>query len=191
MILSILICTTIEREQMFMELLSEFARQKTDEVEILFIQDNKEISVGKKRQQLLEIAKGDYIVYFDDDDWPNKKYVSLILEAIKFKRPDCLGYLISMTTNGQNRQTCCHSLKYKVWKNNVDGYDYVRNVTHFNVVKRELALKIGFEDRRWGEDQIYSNKITRLCRTEVFINEFMFEYRYSNKQNHNQKYGIK
>ena len=190
--LSILICSIIERDSELRKLLKNFDLQITNpnEVEILYCQDNKEMSVGAKRQKLLLTAKGDYIVFFDDDDWPMADYIELVLKAIE-TAPDCVGINVAMTTNGQNPQRCCHSLKYKQWRNNVDGWDYVRNVTHFNPVKRSLALKTGFRNLRFGEDKDYSDRITRLCKTEVYIHHTLFNYRYSNKINHKEKYGIK
>jgi len=188
--LSILIATTVDRRPMFARLLDELHSQQTDEVEIIHFEDRRQISVGKKRQALLEKASGDYIVFFDSDDWPMKYYVSDILKATE-SNPDCVGFLIHMTTNGIKPQTCCHSLKYKVWAERVDGYDYVRNVTHFNPVLRSIALQVGFPDLRHGEDKWYSDRVTKLCSTEVFIDKKMFHYRYSNRMPHKLKYGIK
>jgi hypothetical protein len=189
-ILSILVCTTIDRREMFSKLYAELQRQSLGlEVEVLYEEDNKQISVGAKRQKLLERARGTYVCYFDSDDWPFNFYVNTIVDALE-KGPDCVGFLIHMTTNLKRPQTCCHSLKYKVWAEKVDGYDYVRNCTHFNPCRRDLALKIGFQDKRHGEDRLYSDAVSKLCKTEVFINKRMFHYRYSNKMPHKQKYGI-
>lgn len=160
-----------------------------DTVELVFMEDNKEISIGRKRQMLLEKAEGDYIVYFDSDDYPKNNYVKAIMKGLEVE-PDCIGFRIAMTTNGVNPQTCCHSLRYPEWSDRKDGFDYVRNVTHFNPVKRSLALQVGFKDIRFGEDKVYSDQVTKLCKHEVFIDEFLFDYRYSNKMEHNQKYGI-
>lgn len=193
--LSILIATTIDRRNLFHILYETFTSmikkfKYDDLVEIVFLEDNKEISIGLKRQKLLEQSKNEYIVYFDSDDMPREAYLPKIITAIQ-ENPDCVGFLINMTTNGQNNQTCCHSLKYKVWSERQDGYDYVRNVTHFNPVKRELAIQVGFQDLRYGEDKLYADALTNLCSKEVFINEFLFDYRYSNHISHNEKYGIK
>lgn len=190
MILSILIATTVNRRPLFDKLYTELNRQKTDDVEVLFEEDRKEMSIGAKRQKLLFRAQGEYIVFFDSDDWPFNNFVSAILEALKSK-PDCVGMLIHMTTNNLNPQTCCHSLQYPEWKERVDGYDYVRNVTHRNPVRRDLALKVGFKDIRYGEDRKYSDAVTKLCRTEVFINQRLFHFRYSTKEPYKQKYGIR
>jgi len=190
--LSILICTIEERREQFMVLLKQlnWQRRAYQDVEIITISDNKEMSVGNKRQQLLKGANGKYIVFLDDDDKPSENYIDLILKAIE-SGPDCVGMNVAMTTNGENPQKCCHRLIYPEWKNNIDGWDYVRNITHFNPVKRELALQVGFKDLRFGEDKEYSDAVTKLCKTEVYIEDPLFHYRYSNKINHNTKYGIK
>lgn len=189
--LSILICTTIDRRHLFEPLYFELQNQSLNKpVEVLYIEDNKEISVGLKRQRLLEKATGEYIVYFDSDDQPAPFYVEKILEALE-SGPDCVGIEIQMTTNGLKPQSCCHSLRFPIWEDNVGGYDYVRNVTHFNPVKRELALKVGFSDIRFGEDKEYSDKLTPLCKTEVFIDVPIFHYRYTTHENFLEKYGFK
>lgn len=190
-LLSILVATTLDRRRLFEKLYAELAAQAAGQpVEILFEEDNKQLSIGAKRQKLLNRATGEYICFFDSDDWPFRSYTSLILKALESK-PDCVGMLIHMTTNNVRPQTCCHSLRYPVWKNNIDGYDYVRNVTHFNPCRIDLALQVGFKDIRHGEDKLYSDAVTKLCKEEVFINQKLFHYRYSNKMNHKIKYGIK
>jgi len=190
-VLEILIATTVDRRHLFEPLLHELRKQSEGlPVKIFYAEDNKEISIGQKRQNLLEASEGEYIVYFDSDDFPRKDYISSILKALETKL-DCIGFLIQMTTNGLNPQTCCHSLRYPVWAENVDGYDYVRNVTHFNPVKRSLAIQVGFPSVRFGEDKAYSDRVTELCKTEVFINKFLFDYRYSNRAPFKEKYGFK
>lgn len=195
--LSILIATVEGREPSFdivMYKLKEqiFINHLENRVEILHKKDRKEISVGAKRQALLEESKGEYIVFFDDDDEPYPNYLTEIMCGIE-QKPDCIGMLIHMTTNGMRPQTCCHSLKYKDvgWRNNYDGYDYVRNVTHFNPVKRSLAMIVGFPDKRHGEDKAYSDVVTQLCKTEYFIPRKIFHYKYSNYESHDKKYGFK
>lgn len=191
----ILIASTLDRQNQFDFLLFLLLTRieylgLENEVDVLFDIDNKEKSIGKKRQDLLQLATAEYISYFDSDDEPYDNYIPAIYAAMQ-SNPDAVGIKIQMTTNGGNPQLCCHSLKYPVWENNKDGYDYVRNVTHFNPVKRELALQAGFNPSlRFGEDKDYSDRLTPLCKKEVFIDNPVFHYRYSNLMSHNEKYGI-
>jgi glycosyltransferase involved in cell wall biosynthesis len=191
--LSILICTIRERANLFKELYANLVKQSQGKpVEILFHYDNKEMRIGDKRNHLLLRADNDFVVFIDDDDWPVDNYVDLILEAINSDADvDCVGINVSMTTNSINVQRCCHSLKYKEWANGVDGWDYVRNITHFNPVRKDIALAVMFPSIRFGEDKVYSDSISLLCKKEFYIDAPLFHYRYDNSISHNEKYGIK
>lgn len=195
--LSVLICTIVERRFLFAQLEKFLHRQINlnglqGKVEILSECDNKQISVGAKRQKLLERAQGEFIVFLDDDDEPYDYYLKNIVSVIE-NNPDidCIGMNVVMSTNGKNFQRCCHSLKYPEWKEKVDGWDYVRNTTHFNPIRREIALQVGFKDLRFGEDKLYSDAVTKLCKKEIYITEPLFHYKYSTKIPHQRKYGFK
>lgn len=195
--LSILIATIQERKPLFDSLYAELNKQirranAKEEVQIIPLSDNKEISIGLKRQKLLEMASGTWIVYIDDDDWPYEYYLRAILDAIDSPIDnDCIGINVFMTTDGVRPEKCCHRLKYPTWENKVDGWDYVRNITHFNPVLREKALQVGFKDLRFGEDKDYSDRLFPLLKREIYIEKPLFYYRYSTEIKHNQKYGIK
>lgn len=209
-ILSILICTITGREGYLARALGELMESyktisetviggKTHillschgaHVEILINKDDKQMSVGNKRQILLNDSEGEWIVYFDDDDKPYHGYIRKIIEAIR-KNPnaDCLGIQGDMTTNGENPQTWIHSLKYRKWDSNKDGYNWVRPPIHFNPVKRIHAIKTGFKDLRFAEDHDYSMRLRPLLRVETFVQEKLFHYQYQNKTPHKEKYGI-
>lgn len=189
----ILIATVIDRRHLFVPLHAELQRQidllgLSNEVSILYEEDNKEISVGAKRQLLLDRSSAEYINFMDSDDFPKDWYVKELFGAMQSK-PDCVGMKIAMTTNGVKPETCIHSLRNDHWY--TKGSTHYRNVTHFNPIKRELALQVGFPNLRFGEDKHYSDRVSLLCKKEVFIDKFMFDYRYSNKEEHSKKYGIK
>lgn len=186
--LSILLPTVIERTEVFNVLYEELQKQaKGKPVELIVMCDNKEISIGAKRQQLLQKAKGEYIVFIDDDDWIAEDYIDQILANAK---KDAIGFQIECIFDGTNKCLASASARYKDWAENVDGYRYVRSTYHKTPVKRELALKVGFGDKRFGEDYDYSKKLVRLVRSENYINKVMYYYRYKT-EDFNKKYGIK
>lgn len=190
--LNILICTIPNRVNQFNLLkhhlqtqINELGAQK--EVKILSKLDNKEISVGAKRQLLLEEATADYIVFIDDDDMVPYFYVEKLLSAISLA-PDCIGFKI--LCKGTKGVTASASLKWGDWAENVEGFDYVRTIYHKNPIKREIALQIGYKDMRFAEDYDYSKRLKEsgLLNHEVFIDEVMYEYRYA-YENPKTKYG--
>lgn len=179
--LSILICTLESRKPMFDRLIAHLDKQMSPEVEVLFSRDNGQCNRGAKRQSLLEQAQGDFIVFRDDDDRIPNDYVPRVLKAIT-ERPDidCIGYKFACYGyNGQKHrmEPACVSNRYREWKNNVDGFKYVRCPHHLVPVRREHALKVGFDPKLdIGEDAKYSFALRdkRLLKNEAFINEFMY-----------------
>ena len=137
-------------------------------------------------------ATGTHLVFFDDDDWPYPHYISDIMNAIE-SDPDCVGQVIDMTYDGQPNVQCVHSLRFKTWSErpvNTPGYGrvFLRNVTHRNPVRTYIAKAVGFPDLRFGEDKVYSDGVTALCKTEVMVERPGFVYRYSTAEPHAQKY---
>lgn len=163
-----------------------------DGIEHLIYKDNKEISVGMKRQLLLQAATGAWIIFLDDDDRPSPYYVKRIVDAIwRDPSADCIGTWGNMTTNGVKPETWIHSLKYRKWESGKDGYTWNRPPIHFSPVKRTLALKAGFGNERFGEDKSYSMRLLRHLKRETqFIKEPLFTYQAVTTQSKQERYGI-
>lgn len=160
-----------------------------DKVELIYESDNKEISIGAKRQKLIDRANGEYLVMIDDDDWIADQYLIDVLEACR-SGADTIGYLEDCSFDLRKWKTSCISLKWDKWDTHIGGYDYVRTPYFKNPIKTELVKIVGCADLRWGEDEDFAKKILPLLKTESFINKKMYIYRYKT-ESHNQKYGIK
>src|SRR4030066_2193597 len=107
--LSILICTLENRKHYFDRIITILRKQCEEgnfwnDVEILSEIDNYENTVGTKRNILLDRAKGDYIVYIDDDALVSTNYISLILNAIDKSQPDVIGIHLLMTQDGTHEE---------------------------------------------------------------------------------------
>lgn len=193
-ILTIAIPTVMDREFQFGILYNTLLRTIAtggweNEVEVIYEQDNKEISIGAKRQKLIDRATGKYMMMLDDDDWLGPDYIPQILEAAK-DDPDTIGYLEEVSIEGRKFKTSCISMKWKQWDSNVGLYDYVRTPYFKNPIRTSLCKQVGCADMRFGEDADFAKKIHPLLKTEVFIDKKMYIYRYKH-ENHNWKYGIK
>jgi glycosyltransferase involved in cell wall biosynthesis len=177
--LSILIATIESRFHQFNILLEHLKEQKVEGVEILSYSDNKQISIGNKRQALLNKARGEYVCFIDDDDWVPSTYISKIMEGIN-NGVDCVGFLVALDGWGHERIICSLSNKWDGWYDNVGGYRFVRCPNHLSVIKKAHCLTIGYPDLRCGEDSDFSIRLksSGLIKTEHFINEIMYEYRF-------------
>ena len=187
--------TTIDRREQFAKLLEEIKRQIVankyeDIVEVVINEDNKEISIGKKRQELLEASSGKWVVGIDSDDWIAEDYLHDIVMALKNNpQIDHVGFLEDCDINGE-KSLSIFSIRHKHWAENFDGYDHIRCANPKSVILREKALMVGFEDSRFGEDRIFSEAVTSLLTSEIFIEKSLYLYRHISTE-HNERYGIK
>lgn len=178
--LSILICSLTNRTDFLKRLMDCLELQRTPEVEILISTDDGTMSIGAKRNNLIEQSSGLYIAFIDDDDMVSINYIDLILKAIQ-TNPDVVGMHLLMTQDGENEERTYHSLKYRTWYNEADPVRpgklrYFRNPNHLNPVKRELAIQIKFPLIDYGEDRVYSTNLLPLLKTEVYIKQPIYYY---------------
>jgi len=171
--LSILTATLTKRSLVFHNLARILNAQSNNSVEMLANIDDGEKTIGAKRNELLNAAQGDYIVFVDDDDMVSPYFISSILEAIK-DQPDCVGIEGIITQKHLGSRKFIHSIKYKEWyeENNI----YYRCPNHLNPVKREIALKVGFPDLSYQEDKDYSLRLKEELVTEVYITDPIYFY---------------
>jgi glycosyltransferase involved in cell wall biosynthesis len=186
--LSILICTIPERKELFNSLYEKINFQiGNNSVQIIYDDAPKgTITIGAKRNKLLNQALGEYVVFIDDDDDIAFDYVDSILSAID-KAPDCIGFKVLCNMDGK-KEIAASSMKYD-WTDNVDGFRYVRSIYHKTPVKREIALKCMFPDKSYSEDYEYSMRLKPHLKSEIFIDKFLYIYRYK-YENPITKYGI-
>lgn len=174
--LSILIATMPSRKESFYKLLDTINYQLCTIMDVEIISDDSmHINIGQKRNSLLLRAKGEYIVFIDDDDDISGDYISLILNATKFN-PDCIGINGFITTNGLNSMKWYISIFYKRWFT-MKG-TYYRTPNHISPVKRELALQAMFPEISHAEDYEYSMRLLPLLKTEYIISEPIYTYKY-------------
>jgi glycosyltransferase involved in cell wall biosynthesis len=174
--LSILIATMPSRQAQFNCLMGNLYTQTEYLPEVEILSDaSMEYNIGVKRNKLLSLAKGQYVVFCDDDDRVSGNYVSAILKAIETK-PDCVGISGHITFNGYNRKQWHISKEYKGWFERKEIY--YRTSNHISPVRRELALQAGFPEIAFGEDYEYSMRLLPFLKTEVIIPENLYFYDY-------------
>ncbi len=185
--LSILIPSLISRAEQLNILRQELNRQAIDyagKVEILTYTDNGEESIGRKRNELLDRAYGEYVCFIDDDDEVSKDYISKVMEAIKWT-PDCCSLIGCRTVDGENPEIFEHSIRYKEYKTNkVGAVTYERYPNHLNVIKSSIAKKFRFPEISYGEDTDWATQIfeSGLLKQEIEIKGVIYHYQFkSNK----------
>jgi len=158
---SILIPTIPGREESLQKLLGEIHNLRKIhcpelKIQFLIFFDNREQSVGVKRQSLLNKAVGKYVSFVDDDDNLTPAYFEDALACIKGNYHVCrLRGLIKP-------YTFTHSIKIPYTGMMAVGDVFVRPPNHLNIIMTDVAKFVKFDDLRNGEDFDWSIKMAKL-----------------------------
>lgn len=177
--LSILIPTIPSREH-FMD---KIMRQVTDQVaiwpeaEICWTIGPPNISIGKRRNELMSLALGEYICFIDDDDRIADNYIEMVMAGIA-TNPDCCSLNGIITTDGKDPKPFKHSIDYKEMYEQ-DGV-YYRPPNHLNVVRSSIAKQMVFPDWQRSEDSNYCFQLrdSGLLKVEYKIEPVLYYYDY-------------
>jgi hypothetical protein len=176
----ILILSIVHRDALLRDLLAELDRQMRPGVGVIVYRDNLEARYSRKSRALIEASSADYTSFIDDDDMVVPDFIARVTAALE-SRPDYVGFPVRWTIDGVQQIPVVHSLRYGGWRNHSDIL--VRDIVHFNPIRRELALA-GSWDHPDGADHgadghwAYTIRQTGLCRTEAWIPDLMYFYRF-------------
>lgn len=193
-LLSILIPTTIDRSEEYYRLINRLKIvypniYKDGLVEEITDHAGKEVTIGEKREGLYQYARGVYSWSIDDDDDISDDSIELILNAIK-DSPDCITFQEKCVINGQYFSSN-HSLKYDMWRDNHDGFNFTRSPFYKDVIKTEIARTVPFPHIRWNEDEQWSMRLYPYLKNEIHIDKELYYYIHNSKpEDHNERYGI-
>lgn len=177
--LSILTPTIPGREAQLSALQSKIAEQLTAEnaekVEHLAFSDNRKRSIGAKRQALVDIARGEYVAFVDDDDDISDDYISKLLAAIE-RKPDVVTFQQEVTYNGR-----VGIVEFGL--NNQDqpfkeGRITPRAPWHVCAWKREKIAPCQFGESNYGEDIVWCLQARRRISTGIHIDSILHYYRH-------------
>jgi len=187
--LSILICTVHGRELSYEKLKEELETQiaiynLVGEVEIISHKDNREITVGAKRNLLKREGTGNYICFIDDDDMVSRNYLKVIFDAIQ-SDVDIITFNVQKYLNGEVDKIYCPNVYIGSL---VSGnYCFMNNLLHLCPHKRIFSDKIEFPEKNFGEDFEYSLSLIKLLPTEKRIEDVLYNYYFSSSETLTQK----
>ena len=178
--LSILTPTIPGREKQLAELQAKIEAQAgTLPVEHLCFCDNKKRPIGAKRQALVDIARGDYVAFVDDDDDILPGYVEGIVNAMEFG-PDVITFKQQAIYNGQKCE-----IEFGI--NQADerfqnGGQIKRGPWHVCAWRREPVRYCLFPETNYGEDFGWVQQARLRIKTGKHIDEVLHVYRHDEHQ---------
>lgn len=191
-LLTILIPTIPSRGEQFIALTSELHRQVavlsvhnafSGLVEIKYLLSpayvDGGISVGAKRQKLINRCDSTYLCFIDDDEKPSPNYVEQLVrlcligtDIVTFRslyKCDTYWGIADMSLHHPSNE---QATPYGVFK---------RRPFHVCPVKTEIAKHCEFPNINNAEDWAYMEQVLKHCTTEIHTDQILHQYNHSAK----------
>lgn len=172
--ISILIPTMNVRKNLFKKVLQEVERQIAENpeirAEVLWEADDGELTLGQKRNVLMDRCTGKYHCFVDDDDVlsPNylKTFVPMITSGVDY---DCASFVGAHYKRGVFNKLFHHSLQFKEWYETDERF--IRSISPMNLIKTDIVRQVRYKDIRDTEDHEFSIRLmdSGLLKTEFQI----------------------
>ena len=182
--LSILIATVKEREEKFNNLFNRITSivKDYDGIEILYndaprYDEPNGLTVGEKRQALIDVAKGKYIMFVDDDDDVQDNFIEslypLLDKDVDVINGNVLAYIDGIT----------HIIDQSIFYNSEQLQEGItkRFPSVMSVWNRELTKKAKFKPLNNGEDFDWTHQMNP--KTEIKTDLIWQVYNYSSINN--------
>lgn len=147
-------------------------------LEICVSFDNRETSIGLKRQELLKRATGKYTSFIDDDDTITDEYIEDLWNCIQ------TGCSVMRIRGKMDKYTFVHSVGIKLTDMMATKDDppvFQRPPNHLNPMLSDIAKMIPFKNAVHGEDLDWTISLykTKFLTTEYKSDESRVHYNYN------------
>jgi glycosyltransferase involved in cell wall biosynthesis len=181
-------------EKYLMPLYNQMLKQSDghSEVEILCLIDNKSMTIGEKRQALLDSARGKWVGFMDDDDGISDDYIENLYEAMTQHPADVISFDQHCSVNGKE-----FSVNFKMGNPHEPyipgaGTLHIRRPPyHMCYWKSEIAKKAKFKPSSYGEDLAWCIEMYPQIRTETHIDKVLHYYKYDDSTSESIQYANK
>lgn len=185
-LLSILTPACWERVSQAQALRDKISQQIGSELtEHLVLFDNRGMSIGQKRQSLLNSARGQFIAFVDDDDDVSFDYVPMLVRTIQ-QQPDIelITFEQSASYNGKPFTVRFqHGAKDQEWLlNGPDNQVITRGPWHVCAWRRDRIAHCQFLHSNYGEDAAWIRQARGHVHRAHHIPAVMHFYRHDRTQ---------
>ena len=167
--LSILIPTLPNRLELFYLPLMKILLKQIDSynnIELISLFDNKKRTIGRKRQNMIDVIQGEYVCFIDDDDRISDDYIKLIMDTLDNNpNTDCVVFWSCI--NQPNMED-------KIVK---FGFEEGNNLPcHVHVWKSSIVKKYEYKNINHGEDNDWINRAKNDIHHLSKIDKILYYY---------------
>ena len=156
------------------------ALQREGAVEVLVFLDNRQRTIGEKRDALVQMSRGRFVAFCDDDDDVADDYIEAIVGAIEAATKDTSVVTFDQLAviNGAEA-VCSFSLRHR--NEPFAAPRFNRNAWHVCAWRGEMARRVRFPATNYGEDWAWAKHLVIDATGEIRIPRVLHVYRYDDR----------
>jgi len=145
-------------------------------IELISFFDNKKRSIGKKRDEMLGLVQGEYVVFIDDDDRISEDYISEIMTALQ-NNPDtdCVVFNCICCVDGGAPKLCKYGIEFE-YGDILGGKEWRGKPAHTMVYKSSIAKSHHFRDMKNCEDTDWVKRACLDIKQQVRVDKVLYFY---------------
>jgi glycosyltransferase involved in cell wall biosynthesis len=144
----------------------------SEQIEVLIETDTGNLSVGQKRNILIDKSSGEYVSFIDDDDNVSEDYIKTIYEKLN-SLLDIVFIKINHIVNDEFNRIIIPS---KYIESVFGNMYFTKNYYHLCPHKLELAKQIYFPKISFMEDIEYSTRLDMIINNSISIEQPLYHY---------------
>jgi len=166
--------------------------ERYPEVEILCLIDNKSMTIGEKRQALLNCARGKWVGFMDDDDGISDNYIESLVEAMTNHPADVITFDQHCSVNGEEFMVnFSMSNPHQAWIPRCGIKKILRPPYHMCFWKSEIAKEAKFKPSSYGEDLAWCMEMYPKIKTETHIDRVLHHYLFDDRTSESIQYATR
>jgi len=156
------------------------AMQRDGDVELLVFLDNRQRTIGEKRDALVQMSRGEFIAFVDDDDDVADEYIAALVGAAERSSAD-----VSVITFDQRASVngaeaiCSFSLRHR--NEPFAQPSFKRSAWHVCAWRGDMARRVRFPATNYGEDWAWAKHLVIDAKGEYHIDRVLHAYRYDER----------
>jgi glycosyltransferase involved in cell wall biosynthesis len=146
------------------------------DIELLALFDNKKRQIGEKRDNMLSLANGEYLVFIDDDDRIAPEYIEVIMDTL-YANPetDCVVFDSIVSIESQPGILCKYGIEFE-YGYILGGKEWRGKPAHTMVYKSSIAKSHRYTDMGAGEDVDWVKRACQDIRVQTRIDRVLYFY---------------
>lgn len=177
-------------EKYYLPLQAHLEKQiKDGSVEVLTLIDNKSMTIGEKRQALLNAARGRWMGFLDDDDMVSDDYVESLTKAMLENPADVITFDQHCSVNGEE-----FNVNFRIGNPHEpfvpgSGIPVIKRPPyHMCFWRSKIAKNIPFRPSSYGEDLDWVMRMIPYVTSETHLDKVLHHYRYSDATSESIQY---